>query len=263
SAIACLAVVSRLRAGSTTLKQAALLGLLIGLGAWAKRPTLFVVPIAAWVVFATSPNDRRAAGLACFGLAFLAIAAWWHVYLYFTAGSPFPKFHAEEWDQRSAWELITNDPAIIAWMPVELACHAWVPDWAGAIIPMAVGRLVFAALAVLFVAGIVKAWRSRGEAFLGPLRWTSLVGIGVLVAGIMHYSITVDIRATICGRYLLSGAPWLVCLVAACLPRVKTSGAWHHVRRYLPVVLGAWVLFDVAWWILVQTMYETLGRMVS
>lgn len=254
SALVAAAVARLIVQSDCGVRQAALLGLLIGLGAWAKQTALFSAPIAFWAVVVHGEPRARLSRAVAFLAAAGAVGVWWPWRVYAMTGS-FNPCLIPPYDQPTPHDLLTRRGLVADWAATIVQTFV-LPDWSWSFVPPILSRVTglagAAAVLLLWVTGL-----GQGERRERALRGCGFAGAALLLLGVLQYTAFTDWRANIGGRYLLSGIPWLLLLIAGSLPR------WRRLGRYLPGLLPAlamtlMVLIAAAWWLLASDSYASI-----
>ncbi len=256
SAVAALVLVSRVRVGTCTLRQAALLGILIGVGVWVKQTTLFVVPVAVWTVWAIGEPKQRLPRLGAFALAGLLAGCGWPLRNHAITGQWFPHYAAVQHQAEVTAGVLANPLTLLSWTKLMLQT-GFLPDWADLLLPPVLAVIVSVSLAVALIACFVVGLRDHSDPVARRLRGMSMAALLTLVAALLQYAAFSDWRVQIGGRYLLNGIPWVLTLLSASFGLLRHSGK-PSVRPSLlawlaPVLL---ILFDLNWWYSVFLYYS-------
>ncbi len=256
SAVAALALVARVRAGTCTLAQAAGLGLLMGAGVWVKQTTLFVVPVAVWTVWAIGEPKQKLPRLGAFALAGILAGCGWPLRNHAVTGQWFPHYAAVSHQAEVTAGVLANPLVLLSWTKLMLQT-GFLPDWADLLLPPVLATIVSLALALGLIVCFVVGLRDRSDPVARRLRGMAMAALLTLLAALLQYAAFSDWRVQIGGRYLLNGIPWVLILLSASFGLFRRSGT-PSVRPPLlawlaPVLL---ILFDLNWWYVVFLYYS-------
>ncbi|NUQ01285.1 MAG: hypothetical protein HUU35_15675, partial [Armatimonadetes bacterium] len=180
---------------------------------------------------------------------------WWPLRVYALTGSFNPCLIPPH-DQPQPHELLTKGALVADWAATIVQTFV-LPDWSWTFIPPRLSRVMglagAAAVLLLWLTGV-----GRGERRERLLRNAGFAGAAMLLLGVLEYTALTDWRANIGGRYLLSGIPWLLLLVAGSLPR------WRPLAPHLPGLLpglgmALMALASAAWWLLASDSYASIS----
>lgn len=259
SAWFCYLLVMRWNEGAITVRQAFLLGLAAGAGALVKQNTLFVVPIALWLLWTLAPPGSKARCVGRFGVGFLLTSLWWPLHNVLMSGTIFTPMTRPPNQPTPAVVLGNWQKIGIEWGRALLE-SAFLPDWSIMFVPRAFETATMVggagAMAFLFAWG----FRQRANMALWRLRAMSFVAILLLFFSILQYAAFQDQRAQFGGRYLLNALPWAMVFIAASLPvvtRRKDESKIAPPGLVALILLGFLLLIDASWWFIAWTHYQT------
>ncbi len=264
STAVCLAIVKIVKSNTITMRQAAAFGLLIGLATWVKQTALFAAPIALWVVWATGLRDDRIRRTGVFAFAALSIGVWWPVHNRLVSGAWFPSYTRPPEQPDSPFAYVLQHPReIIEWMRTILET-SFLPNFSWAFIPRHVSTLVVVIgvvlIAVLYFASRTTVEQSEDRRLCA----LAAAAVALIFGGIFQYTLFIDWRAQVGGRYLLNAISWVAVLAGLALPRLARSAAGGRTSLpiYIPAAVALFVLFDLRWWYLVGTYYADLAQKI-
>jgi hypothetical protein len=262
--IICLFIVRRLKEDRCSVRQAAVLGLLVGGTLLIKRPGLFVAPVALWVLWSVGERSQRLRRFGAFALGAVATGVWWPLRTAQMTGGILGSSTIPH-NQPSLEMLMWNLDMVVSWA-IALLETALLPAWYWELILRLPVQIIGAVILAVIVGVAVWGLVVRRDRFHYRLRALSVVAMAALFFGIMHYCIHADWRAHMHGRYLINAVPWLICLFAGMRPiidalheRFHGAGWWRSLREMGGPLFGlAAVVFSSAWWYLAAEFYANL-----
>jgi hypothetical protein len=262
SAVVCLALVSRNTRGSCSLRQAFLIGLLLGLTTWIKQPTLFAVPLALWTLWIAGQKRQRWARLGLFAVGAVAVGIWWPLYNYQQTGQLFADYAAPADQERATQRALGNPVIILEWMRISLET-TFLPDWSSLFLPRWVSTLGGVVTLLLVVGLFAYGLRDRADPRRSRLRAMSFTGLLLLFIGLLQFTLFTDWRAHVGGRFLMNGAAWFATLLGTGLPwvvqKAEPQPSLAVEARALPLAIPLAVLLlllaSAGWWFLVRVYY--------
>lgn len=259
SSVLCLMIVSRVRAGECSWRQALGLGLLVGGGLWIKQTTLYEAPVAIWALWTAGAPARRWARLGLFAAGAAIVGVGWPLHNYLTSGDPFPLFVPAPHQEQIPGQIGAHPLTLLAWLRLVLET-SFLPDWSWGLMPRELSTVAAFGAAGAVLAAFAFSLRAGGDAKTRRLRAMALAALVTLLVGILEYCVFKDWRAQIGGRYLLNGLPWFLTLLATSLLLIRERTAPKPLPGGAALLLGVGAvlvaLFDVAWWYVVFLYYS-------
>ena len=255
SSLICLCLVRWYRTGGLTVRGAAGLGVLVGLGLWIKVTTVFCVPALLVALWSAGPKAERLPRLLASLAALAVLGCGWPLYCHHISGDWFPNYVAPGNQSRQIFIMLHSGRGIVD-IVLTILATSMVPDWSTPFvephIPGWVTLFFWLALAAL----PLVLWRRPGA----RLRWLAALSLAALMGSILAQTIITDWRIWIGGRYLLNGVGWIALMFAASVPRRRVpavaGGRGTPLDVFLGTTAGFLLLGDVVWWYLVQLHYS-------